>query len=83
MAAFVRRRLFRAMTSIRHAFGGVTIIRAQCHRCFAKQKNRTAFWGRAVVCIQLLLVTRHSLRTRPVADQHQTNIRAVHFTVSV
>ena len=85
MAAFVRRALFWAITLSSHAFGGVISVRAECHRCFVKQKNRTASWGRAVVFtyFQSLLVTRYSRRTRPVADQHQTNIRAVHFTVAV
>ncbi len=47
MAAFVRRALFGAITSIGYAFGGAASIRAQCHTR-ALPSKKTARLLRAV-----------------------------------
>ena len=70
MAAFVRRAPFGAITSIRHALGGVISVRAQCHRCFAKQKKTARLFGAVRWCVftfnhRLSRVT-HGARPRQV-----------------
>ena len=76
MAAFVRRALFGVTTLISHALGRAISVRAQCHRCFAKQKKPHGFL-RPCGCVYLLSITAYHASLMALAHDRYVRIPTI------
>ncbi len=76
MAVFVGRAMFWARTSISYALGGAASVRAQCHRCFAKQKKPHGFL-RPCGCVYLLSITAYHASLMALAHDRYVRIPTI------
>ena len=72
----VGRALFGVITLIGHALGGARSVRAQCHRCFAKQKKPHGFL-RPCGCVYLLSITAYHASLMALAHDRYVRIPTI------